>query len=329
MRRSLFCLFIGIYFQITSFAQKINYSIPEEYKNEISQEDYKKIIDISVPIVSKRYTIEVIEKGTMHLKDGVETQLLNLHNLIFQCISTKDKEKWERLIQDHFDNLFSSIDAKQEIKVDSFESIKKYLSIRIYPAAMVDNSGKLTSLIVRKDLEGTYTMLMLDLPGAFTNVQSKSFDIWKRDTAEVFNIAQENINRQDIQKVTRAFEMDGSNIEVSFLGNENYAASFALDLGRNSPELVGEWGSVVAIPNKGIVDICKISKGKPLDFVKFIQRIKPLVDKSYSEHPQPISNQYFWYYKGKFTRIKVISDATGNINVISPYGLSELMTKEK
>jgi hypothetical protein len=170
---------------------------------------------------------------------------------------------------------------------------------------------------------------MLDLPGAFTVVQKKMFSLWKLDTATVFKVAQDNINKQQVEKVTQSFDIDGSKIEISFLGNEDYAASYALDLITNSPELVGEWGSVVAIPNKGLVDICKISKDNPVDFVKFIERTKPLVEKSYQEHEQPISDQYFWYYKGKFTRINVLTNADGSINVISPFGLTELMTEKK
>jgi hypothetical protein len=79
------------------------------------------------------------------------------------------------------------------------------------------------------------------------------------------------------------------------------------------------------MPNKGLVNICKISKDKPVDFVKFIQRTKPLIEKSYQEHEQPISDQFFWYYKGQFTKIDVLTEANGNINVISPSGLTALM----
>jgi hypothetical protein len=94
----------------------------------------------------------------------------------------------------------------------------------------------------------------------------------------------------------------------------------------NSPELVGEWGCAIAIPNKGLVDLCRISRDKPVDFVKFIQLTKAFIEKSYTGHPQPISNQYFWYYKGKFTRINVSTAPDGHINVLSPNGLTELMT---
>jgi len=152
------------------------------------------------------------------------------------------------------------------------------------------------------------------------------FNLWGKDSLEVFQAALANVNKQKIEKVTKTFKVDGADIELTLLGNEDYAGSYALDLMNNSPELVGEWGCAVAIPNKGLVDLCRISRDKPVDFVKFIQLTMPFIEKSYSEHPQPISNQYFWYYKGKFTRINVTTGPDGNINVLSPYGLTELIT---
>ena len=315
-------------FQMASFGQKINYNIPNGYEKDISKNDYKQIVDISVPLISKRYSIDFVKNGTIQLKAGQDIQTLNLHNLIGKCVTIGDKSQWDIIIQEHFDNMFSSIDEQKKIDPENYETIKKYLSIRIYPKETVNQRGGTASLVVKTDIEGTFTLLMLDLPGAFTTVQKQIFDLWKKDTSEVFIIAQQNINKQQIEKVTQKFDIDGTNVEITFLGNEDYAASYALDLINNSPELVGEWGSVVALPNKGLVNICKISEDKPLDFVKFIQRTKPLIEKSYNEHPQQISNQYFWYYKGKFTRINVLTDAKGNINVISPSGLTALMTEK-
>jgi hypothetical protein len=167
---------------------------------------------------------------------------------------------------------------------------------------------------------------MLDLPGSFSPVAKINFDKWKKDSADVFKIAQTNVNSHPVQKVSNQFDLDGSIIEISFLGEENYAASYALDLMNNSPEFIGEWGSVLAIPNKGLVDLCKVSKVRPVDFVKFIQQTKALTDKSYHEHEQPVSDQYFWYYKGKFTKINVFVDEKGNVNVVAPPALTTLMT---
>jgi len=85
----------------------------------------------------------------------------------------------------------------------------------------------------------------------------------------------------------------------------------------------------VAIPDKGLVDICRISPEKPLDFVQFIQRTKVLVEQSYAEHPQPISNRFFWYYQNHFTPIVVTIGSKGEVQVTAPLGLSELMTTKK
>jgi hypothetical protein len=56
---------------------------------------------------------------------------------------------------------------------------------------------------------------------------------------------------------------------------------------------------------------------------------KSMIAKSYQQHPQPISDRYYWYHKRKFTTIDVLTDANGNVNVISPSGLTELMTDKK
>lgn len=316
-------------FKTTLPAQPITYNIPDSYENDISKDDYRKVVDWSVSMVAKRYTIDFVKDGAIRLKKGQELQILNLHNLINKCVAVKDKSVWNKIVQEHFENIFTSIDEQKKIDPAKFETVKKYLSLRIYPEAVINKRGGSASLITKTDLDGTLTLLMLDLPGAFTPVQNSMFALWNTSTEEVFRIAQDNINKQKVEKVTQSFDVQGGKIEISFLGNEDYAASYALDLINNSPELVGEWGSVVAMPNKGLVDICKVSRDKPVDFVNFIQRVKPLIEKSYKEHEQPISDQFYWYYKGKFTRINVGVQSNGSINVIAPFGLAELMAEKK
>jgi hypothetical protein len=312
-----------------AMGQKISYNIPDGYESDISKQDYKKLVDIAVPIIAKRFTIDYVKDGTIYLKSGQEGQEVNLHNLIGKCVAVKDKSTWHSVIQQHFEGLFASIDEQKKIDIQNYETVKNYLSLRIYTSEAVGQRGGTEQLVARKDLEGTYTLLMLDLPEAFSSVRRSVFEGWKKDSTEVFKAAQENINKQQVQKLTQEFDIDAVKVEINLIAHEDYAASYALDLLNNSPGFVGEWGSVVAIPNKGLVSICKISKNKPLDFVKFIQRTKPFHERSFSEHAQPVSNEYFWYYKGKFTKITVLTDASGNINVISPFGLTELMSEKK
>lgn len=316
-------------FHLASFAQEINYQVPEDYKNDISKEDYKRIVDLSVPIIAQKYKIDFVKDGTITLKEGQDISALNLHNLILRCVEISDKSAWRKVVQDHFKNLFADIEAQRQINPNDFESIRQYLSIRIYPAEIINNNGGSSLFVYKTDLAETYTLLMLDLPNSFIPVEKQIADLWQKSETDLFKIATANVNKQVMDKQTKVIAFEGNKIEVSFIENDNYAASYVLDLSNNSPEFVGEWGSVVSIPNKGIANFCKISKSKPLDFVKFIQMMKPVTEQFYAQHQQPVSDQFFWYYKGKFTKIGVQVDATGNISVITPIGLSELLASKK
>lgn len=328
-RMKIFILLSAIMLQLSLQAQTISYDIPEGYENDISKEDYKKVVDMAVSVISKRYTIDNVKEGAIQLKDGQDMQTLNLHNLVGKCTAVEDKSKWENVVKEHFDNLFMSIDEQKKIDVDKFETVEKYLAVRIYPKKTINERGGINGVVAKTDLEGTYTLLMLDLPGAFTPVPREVFEKWKKNTDDIFAIAQSHINKQTVEKAVENFDIDSSKIEICFLGNEDYAASYALDLSHNAPELVGGWGAVIAIPNKGLACICKVSKDKPVDFVKFIQATKPVIEKQYNEHQQPVSDQFFWYYKGKFTKIYVTTDDKGVIHVLSPMGLTELMLETK
>lgn len=322
----LVCLII---WSITTFGQKITYNIPSGYEKNINKDDYKKIVDAAVSVISKRYTIDYVQDGIVQLKSGQNIPAFPLHAILKRYIAVGEMSKYNTIVQEYFEYAFSAIDEKLKVDPTNYETIKQYLTLRIYPLEMINQRGGVASVIGRTDLEGTYTVLMLDLPRVFSPVDKAIFDRWKQDTTSVFKIALENIDKQQVEKVTKSFDVASSKIEVTLIGEETYAASYALDLIHNAPELVGEWGSAVAIPNRGLVNVCKISKDKPVDFVLFIQKFKPLIEKYYSNHEQPISDQVFWYYKGKFTKINVLKDAKGAINVISPFGLTELMTKQK
>ena len=52
------------------------------------------------------------------------------------------------------------------------------------------------------------------------------------------------------------------------------------------------------------------------------------IEQFYNQHPQPISTDFYWYYEGQFTRMNVL-DNQGEITVIAPIGLAELMTEKK
>jgi hypothetical protein len=218
--------------------------------------------------------------------------------------------------------------AQENLDPHNYEAMKKYLSLRIYPAEMIDAHGGTDSLVTRVDLEHTYTVLMFDFPGGFTPVRRTMFDRWKKNVAEIFQDAQGNVDSMKVARVSKSFTLKDSAVEVNMLVEQDYAASYALDIGHNAPDWVGEWGSVVAIPFKGLVAVYKIDKGDRLDWTRFIRLTQPFIEKSYQEQAQPISDQYFWYYRGKFTRIGTyVQDSV--YHVVPPDGLAQLLVQNQ
>jgi hypothetical protein len=218
--------------------------------------------------------------------------------------------------------------AQENLDPHNYESMKNFLSLRLYPQEMIDAHGGTDSLVTRTDLEHTYTVLMFDFPGGFTPVRRTMFEQWKKNIAEVFAAAQTNVDSLKVARVSKNFTLQDSSVVVNMLVEKDYAASYALDIEHNAPDLVGEWGAVIAIPFKGLVAVSKIDKGDHLDWTRFIRLTQPFIEKSYQEQPQPVSDQYFWYYRGKFTRIGTYVE-NGTYHVVPPDGLAQLLVQSQ
>jgi len=319
-------LFIFTFSCLIIQAQKVSYDIPDILKSEINKDKYKLIIDLAIPEISKHEKVISVEGGIFKTDKNTN---YGIDNLVYKCKNITEKSALNSIIKEHFDSLFDSRNFSNNLDLKSFEKIKQYLSIRLYPKIYFEEYLKHQGCIYKMDLEEVYTVLMFDLPTAFTNVQREVFESWKKNESEVFLIAQENINKQNVEKVTQNINLGGTDVEINFIGEETYAASYGLDLIHNSPDFVGNLGAVIAFPNKGIINVCKITSERPLDFVKFIQGTKSLVKKFHDEHPYPVSTDFFWYYKGKFEKINAFENSDGKIDVTAPIELSQLLVELK
>ncbi|MBT30883.1 MAG: hypothetical protein CMO01_14590 [Thalassobius sp.] len=315
-----------------SQAQKldIDYTLPENVKGVFKKKEYKFIIDQTINTISKRHKVVAVKNGAIVFNAEGDLANFNFYDLLYKCTDYGKKSEWETVIDDYVNSVLSSIEARNQIDLYNFETIKDRLAIRLYPEYTFARYDSLDQLIYRSDLEGVYSMLMLDLPETFSPIYKEMFEAWNVSEDDCFKIAQQNINKQDVHKEQYELEtFTGDSIKMYFLANDDYAASYVLGLQNNSPELVGDWGSIVAIPNKGIVNLCPISKDNAFDFVPFIQRLIPVISQFHDQHPQPVSKDFYWYYKGEFTKVNLSQDEHGNTTVIAPYGLGELMTVQE
>src|SRR6185503_5309918 len=191
--------------------------------------------------VSKKFEIDRVQAGAIFLKAGQDLQGFNLQNLVLRCAMLKDKGLIENEVRGYFDNIFKSLEAQKKTNPKDYESIKDYLTIRVYPIPYLEARGDTSKLVMRNDIIDTRSLLMLDLPGAFIPVEKENLSDWKKEKAEAFSIAQKNINKQVVEKKRDTIDVNGVKIELFFIEEDDYAGSYGLGIGSNSPEFVGEW----------------------------------------------------------------------------------------
>ncbi len=310
---------------ISLSAQSLDYTIPEGYEDLVTAKNYKYFVNKVAKELRKNYTIVGMTNGAIEL-ESEDYMAFNVQNLLTLC-SQAPKKEWALLIEQHVDAIYQSREKQKELNYANFEAMVPYLSIRIYPDGFVEKYGATNPMVVQKDLEGTSSVLMFDLPTAFIPAYQEYFDQWGKSMEEVFAIAQKNVNKQVFEKESKKVEDARIPFEVHILVEENYGASIALDLAANVPEFVGDWGAVITIPNKTVAMICKVSKEEPLQFMSFIETFQALTEQFYNDHPQRISTDFYWYYQGNFTKInRTIND--GQLQVVAPMGLMELMAEK-
>lgn len=117
----------------------------------------------------------------------------------------------------------------------------------------------------------------------------------------------------------------GDSIMITALTNDDYAASCVLDSTRMK-KYIGSYGATVSVPAKGAVLIHKMDD--PVSFVQFINITHEMVNSFNATQQGPITTDYFWYYKGEWTKIYVDYDKK-SVNVFAPQGLIEMITVKK
>ncbi|RZK27067.1 MAG: hypothetical protein EOO57_23200, partial [Hymenobacter sp.] len=128
LKRLLFCGLLAA--GLTAQAQKISYALPKDYRGTLAAADYKLVVDSAVAQLSRRYLVASVAAGTIRLRGGEQYPLANL---LAQCQTQPDRAAWGPLIRQHFASLFSSFDAQAKIDHTSYESVRPYLSVRVYP----------------------------------------------------------------------------------------------------------------------------------------------------------------------------------------------------
>lgn len=277
----------------------MQHSLPKRYAHLISSEDYQLILSMSLGYLSSKMEVERIDDGVIYVKRAAYEPLqCALDNLVRSCSQETNKEMWFEMICAHFEKIMI-IDQHPDLSY--FDNVRKILSIRIYPQAFGENMGLSGKLVTKTDFEGTISVLVLDLPGRFQLLTKRDVTVWNKSDGQLFEIAQQNVNKQQIDVAQH--ELAGEFELFSFF-NSDYAASYAIDFEQNAHFAIGKYGTLVAVPSKGVVFAHPI---KNEGVIVVIQMLHPLVTKFYNEEPGNITYNYFWYFDKKFYAFPAIA----------------------
>ncbi len=304
--------------QSTDNLYYMEYILPERYNHLISQAEYETIMKMSIACLKKEMEItEISEDGTISVKKDEVVIHCALDNLVRWCAQEEDREQWFEIVANHFEKVLT-IELKPDLS--NFELIREMLAVRVYPRnyfeLLEDGPNK---LIYKEDFEDMISVLVLDLPDKFQSLTRDMIESWEATTEELFAIAQNNVNEQEID--VKQFVLSEKFEFFAFLSGD-YSASYILDFDNNADFARGVYGSIVALPTKGAVFVHPI---QGLSVMECVQELLPIVLKFYHEDPGNLTTNLYWRYKGEFYVFDKKEETDGYILLHMPEELFNLL----
>ena len=207
------------------------------------------------------------------------------------------------------EEMFGQEEAVHNI-IEDFDKASKYLAVRIYNQDFM-GSFKQEELVHRKDLEGTVTVLVLDLPDSVESILNTNIEKWNKQPNELFLIAFDNLKEKFKREVER---MDTNFMKLS--GEDIFITSDALFFERNK-ECIGKFGSIFCLPNRDL--LVSVPINTDLDVEVGLQFMIPFAENTFdTSEDLAITSHIFWHYEGKneliytyygFNRLKYVLPA--------------------
>lgn len=307
------------------WAQTVDYRLPSRYVDVLIPKEYQKVVDYTLAYLNTRGTIESLNNGIIHFQTNGEQYDLGLDNVVRKCANQTDRSLWRAIVERHFDNYFLLEQNISKLSMEVFDSVKNNLCVRFYP---INNSKQFgaewqNSMVTRCDLPNVYSVLMLDVAGGFVSIDQQQIALWQQNSDTLFRIALDNMQQHSPKIVYTQW----TNSQPYFqFAETNYAAVAALNLPYFIPDQVGKYGTVFAIPTKGLLMGYPIND--PESFKHFIRYVYPAVTYFHADQPGAITTDFYWYYDQKFEKIqlKALPDQD-TFSVETPEKLLEIWKK--
>lgn len=245
----------------------------------------------------RRYTLG---DGVVYVEDAKRggKHQLGLLNLAQMCARNEAKD-WAEIVTDHFRTLEKSYTEQKvlEDRIDDFARVAELLAVRLWPEDYLADLDR-NKILHRKELPGTITALVFDLPSSIRNVTPEEVKTWGKSETELFRIGLANVMENCIPDVS---EQDlGDGITLTLFSDESFfVASHALLL-EEHPDCLGQFGTLVGVPHRHVMLAFPI---QDLRVMRAIHMMIPIIAGMERDGPGSISPLLYWYKNGAYTNL--------------------------
>jgi hypothetical protein len=274
---------------------------PPAWARFFSKGEYYRFLEEIRGYFRRRGLAIVIEDSILCVPAGLPggIQRCGLLNLAQRCKQEADAATWPGIIAAHFDSFERHLQESarvQEIARD-FERVAPLLAVRLYPQEYLEGDTA-RHCVFRRDLPGTVTVLVYDLPSSIQNVRPGDVASWGRDVEEIFEIALDNVRLHSIPQRSEVACGDGIALQV-LTGQDYFVATHALLLDEH-PACVGIHGALVGVPHRHAVLTYPI---RDMAVLRVVQPMLGAIIGMERDGPGSISSQLFWYHDGSYERL--------------------------
>ena len=233
------------------------------------------------------------DKGMAVGQSGAQ---MGMGNLAQMCAKV-DQQEWPRMIEEHFSRLALALVHAKPDSPPPWDSVRDKLTVRLMPVEAVAPAIRGDS-VWRSDLEGVVTMLAIDYPETVSTVNRASAVEWGIPDEELFRVALANLEQRFGLGDPVKTELKNGTLHI-FSAEHFFAASHAL-LMEQRPDLVGEYGAMVAIPTRHTFLVCPVNS---FHIVHDIAMLLNVARKAEADGPGSITDQLYFFRYGKFSRL--------------------------
>jgi hypothetical protein len=240
------------------------------------------------------------------------SQSYGLEN-IAQIYHQSSTEERKSLVADHFEKIFKAEleEAKLIENISDFNSMKKYLSIRIYPIDYANQIGR-ENLVGRIDIDSSITLLVLDLPSTVRSLKPEEVKKWNVSEDSLFSMGIKNavagcqveISEQELTKTLKVWLVSSDNV---------FTSTHIFNL-HAFPQCIGKFGALLLVPHRHSIILYPIND---LGVIEATKILIPLGQRMFVEGPGSITPFLTWYHDNKFTNLSYQVE-NGNLNFIPP-----------